>query len=73
MTREQVADEGRAVPGATDGRTGEGRGDAFSTAFDGEPTVGMDAYVRLVPPADDDPAGADGDPSGATPDAARPK
>ena len=51
MTREQAADDLRSVPiGPGDGTMAE-IGDAFSAAFDGEPTGGRDPYVRLVPPA----------------------
>ena len=55
MTDEQAANDRPPGPIETAENTQEALGDAFSAAFDGGPTHGMDPYVRLVPPADEDP------------------
>ena len=51
MSHEQAVAERPSVPPGPGDPTDEDIGDAFSAAFNGEPTSGMDPYVRLVPPA----------------------
>jgi hypothetical protein len=67
MTDEQAADQRRSAPSSPGDRTDVELGDPFSAAFDGEPTGGLDRYVRLVPPADDDVTGEVDGPDGVAP------
>jgi hypothetical protein len=54
MSHVQTSDERPGVPPGPGDPTDKDIGDAFSAAFNGEPTSGMDPYVRLVSPAVED-------------------